>query len=208
MVKEFTQWPEFIIEDVETLKALADVRRIRILELLVRAPHTAKELAAKLEMQPSKIYYHINLLEKYELIQVVDTRLVSGIMEKTYQSVAKSYHPSRNLISNSEAELDEQIESLVLAMLDQARADIITSFSSGVAHMQPNGEAHKRLFTWNALKFLTAEEHEMFMEDLVNLFHKYERDKPTDETQTYRFYLTAFPIADDMVPSTEMKHDD
>ena len=36
MVKEFTQWPEFVIEDIETLKALADARRIRIVNNRLR----------------------------------------------------------------------------------------------------------------------------------------------------------------------------
>ena len=204
MVKEFTQWPEFVIEDIDTLKALADARRIRILEQLVHAPHTAKEVAAKLEMQPSKIYYHINLLEKHELIQVVKTRIVSGIVEKHYQAVAKSYHPSRNLISTGEAD-SGHIESLILAALDKTRSDIVASFAKGISDMSTDAPQHKRLFAWSGLTFQTPEEYELFTDDLTQLFLKHQSDNAADPSitptnkQAYSFYVAAFPIANDTI---------
>ena len=35
-------------------------------------------------MKPNRLYYHVNLLEEHGLIRVTDTRLVSGIVERTY----------------------------------------------------------------------------------------------------------------------------
>lgn len=74
---------EMMIEDAETLRVLADPLRLRIRELMVR-PCTVKQVAAVLGIAPTKLYYHINLLEKHKLIVVVAARVVSGIIEKQY----------------------------------------------------------------------------------------------------------------------------
>lgn len=209
MVKEFVQWPEYIIEDIETIKALADARRIRILEELVTSPRTAKELGAVLEEAPSKLYYHINMLERHGLIQVVDTRIVSGIVEKHYQSVAKSYQYSQNLLADNQVELDESLESLVLATIDKTRDDIRESLAKGVAHMSQEVPEHQRVMAWAGMTHLSAEEHESFMYELRTLIHKYEHDREKEpssqeeETQLYNFYITFFPKASDQKQNKE-----
>jgi hypothetical protein len=76
-----------VVQDVETLKALADPARLAILELMMVAPTrtwTAKELAGAIGMPPKKIYYHLGLLEQRGLLEVRDTQVVNGIIEKHY----------------------------------------------------------------------------------------------------------------------------
>ena len=75
------------ITDLESLKVLADPLRLSILEYLMK-PSTVKRIAEKLGKPPTKLYYHFNLLEQHGLIQLVDTRVVSGIIEKHYQATA------------------------------------------------------------------------------------------------------------------------
>ncbi|MFV2020512.1 helix-turn-helix domain-containing protein [Micromonospora sp. LOL_023] len=76
-----------VIEDVATLKALADPIRMRVLELAMSEPErtwTAKELARIIGVPPTKIYYHLNQLEQHQLVHIRDTRVVNGIIEKQY----------------------------------------------------------------------------------------------------------------------------
>jgi DNA-binding transcriptional ArsR family regulator len=70
---------EMTITDPETLKVIADSLRLQILRQL-KQPKTVKEVGLSLEISPTKLYYHFSQLEKHELIRVVDTRLVSGIV--------------------------------------------------------------------------------------------------------------------------------
>src|SRR5512145_3269846 len=90
---------EYTVNDLETLKVLADPLRIHIIELVTHEPRTVKQVAADLTLPPTKLYYHFKLLEERGLIQVVDTRIVSGIVEKQYQATALSYHVNKTLLS-------------------------------------------------------------------------------------------------------------
>jgi DNA-binding transcriptional ArsR family regulator len=82
---------QFVITDVATLKALADPLRVRILLALAEVAMTVKELAQHLETGTTRLYYHVNMLERHGLVKVVERRMVSGIEERRYQAVAKSW---------------------------------------------------------------------------------------------------------------------
>jgi DNA-binding transcriptional ArsR family regulator len=79
-----------VIDDVATLKALADPVRMRLVGEMLDRPHTVKEMAAALGVPQTRLYYHVKILEKHGLIRVVSRRTVSGIEERTYQSTARS----------------------------------------------------------------------------------------------------------------------
>src|SRR3712207_1417060 len=78
----------YFISDLETLKVVSDPLRLRILECFRGVPATVKDVAAALDMPPTRLYYHVNQLEERGLIHVVETRVVSGIIEKHYQTTA------------------------------------------------------------------------------------------------------------------------
>src|SRR5918912_4209068 len=88
------------ITDLDRLRVIADPLRLRILETLIE-PRTVKQVAAALGLAPTKLYYHINLLERHGLIVVVDTRLVSGILEKRYQAAARCFRVDHALLALS-----------------------------------------------------------------------------------------------------------
>jgi DNA-binding transcriptional ArsR family regulator len=77
----------------ETLKALADPTRLRMLSAMTMSgPGDAlpvmsvKELAAELGEPQTKLYRHIKQLEAAGLIRAVSSRVVSGIVEQRYQA--------------------------------------------------------------------------------------------------------------------------
>src|SRR5579864_9427079 len=76
------------IHGLDTLKVMADSGRMAIVDLLRFRAATVKEIAGSLQVPPKSLYYHINLLERHGLIRVVETRLVSGIVEKRYRATA------------------------------------------------------------------------------------------------------------------------
>ncbi|MGA9532297.1 MAG: helix-turn-helix domain-containing protein [Anaerolineales bacterium] len=85
---------EYVIEDPETLKILGDPLRIQLLEQIFHLNEagqlaTAKQLADKLDVAQTKLYYHLNLLEEHGLVVIAETALVSGIMEKRYRVRAR-----------------------------------------------------------------------------------------------------------------------
>ena len=93
-----TELPDFkVIEDLATLRLLSDPLRLRLIEQLGGQPTTVKALAQAMGIKPNRLYYHVNLLEEHGLIRVTDTRLVSGIVERTYGLVARHFAVSDDL---------------------------------------------------------------------------------------------------------------
>lgn len=79
------------IEDAETLKALADPLRLRIMRVMSRGARaqprimTVKQLAEELGEPTTKLYRHMKQLLAVDLIQVAELRLVGGIVEQQYR---------------------------------------------------------------------------------------------------------------------------
>lgn len=82
--------PEQWIRDVETIKVFADPLRLKLIRLMAQ-PITVKTVADTLAIPAAKLYYHVNLLHKHGLIQVVGQNLESGIVEKVYQVTARQF---------------------------------------------------------------------------------------------------------------------
>lgn len=117
-----------IIEDLETIKVIADERRLALLRLLVK-PQTVKEISAALEIPQSQLYYHVNLLEKHGLIQVVGTNLVSGILEKQYQATAKQFG-IRNPMLMGDAITVEETSAFFTAALNETTRELRQAFQA------------------------------------------------------------------------------
>ncbi|GHE24987.1 hypothetical protein GCM10018781_75800 [Kitasatospora indigofera] len=111
------------MNDVATLKALADPVRLAIISALMRAegePQTVKELAAALGEPQTKLYRHIKQLEAVGLIAVAGTRLVSGIVESRYVAAQGSLRLSREMFSAGSETRTEAVDA-VLAAIDLVR---------------------------------------------------------------------------------------
>ncbi|HBE05567.1 MAG TPA: hypothetical protein DHD79_00465 [Firmicutes bacterium] len=79
---------EFIISEPEQFKALSDRKRLSILSILVEKQATVSQLAEEIGDIPANVHHHVKLLERAGLIQLVETREKSGILEKYYRAVA------------------------------------------------------------------------------------------------------------------------
>lgn len=80
------------VTDIEVLRVLSDPLRIAILRTLMAdaevSPRvmSAKDLAAALDEPQTKLYRHLKQLEDAKLIEVAETRVVSGITEQRYRT--------------------------------------------------------------------------------------------------------------------------
>ena len=126
---------ERVISDVETLKAISDPVRLRILETMVTAADqawTVKRLAKALDTNPTKLYHHINILEERDLIRIAGTRVVSGIIETSYRISALSIRLDRALLSGAGADVRSSVHDVLAVVFDSVRDEIEQGFSSGV----------------------------------------------------------------------------
>jgi DNA-binding transcriptional ArsR family regulator len=187
--------PELVIDDLETHKALVNPLRVRLLELLVDAAQTVKQLAAAVDVEPVKLYYHINLLEKNGLIRVVNTQVVSGIIEKWYRVTAFNYRIDRKILSlqgdEQQAYLDEVFASIFEGTMELVRHNTAVS----IIDLQQNPPHPHSLFLTRSRGFHSAAQAQAFYEKLQALIYEFEGSisNPDEADGKYVLTLALFP---------------
>ena len=134
----------FEVTELEQLRVLADPLRMRILNSLFPQPFTVKQLADRLEMSPTKLYYHFGELERVGLITVVETRVKSGIIEKYYRCVAETIRVSRDLLKLTGQGLEQNAYGELLASIFEAVADDLRHAVQANLLPQPGEDSPKR----------------------------------------------------------------
>lgn len=79
-----------VLRDLECIKAIAQPRRIDILKTFDKLPLSAKQLSQILDEPHAKINYHIKTLHKVGILELVEEKIKSGIVEKYYYPSAKN----------------------------------------------------------------------------------------------------------------------
>src|SRR5918998_4017431 len=133
---------ERVIEDVSTLKALADPVRMNLVDLAQAEPErtwTARELAGIVGVLPTNIYYHLNMLERNGLLQVRDTRVVNGIIEKHYGAGQRSVVFQRRIGEGGEGQRE-----FVWTLLTELRDEIDTGLFKGTMKMSRDAQDSER----------------------------------------------------------------
>jgi putative molybdopterin biosynthesis protein len=77
-----------IIKEFEQIKLLADSRRLAILRKLMARPATLTQLGEALGEHPAWVRHHVKQLELAGLVELVETHVTSGVVEKFYRAHA------------------------------------------------------------------------------------------------------------------------
>jgi DNA-binding transcriptional ArsR family regulator len=173
---------EFVIDSLETLKVMADPLRLRLIELLGK-PRTVKQLAAELNMPPTKLYYHVNQLEQHGLIRTVDTRIVSGIIERQYQNVARMYRVDNNLFSPTSPEFGTSLDLALSTFFDNIKAEIHTSVEAGIIDTSLEIPSASGLNMAQVTSRLSPEQAEAFFRRLDDLRKEFAACKDQPENK-------------------------
>ena len=183
------QLDEFVIGDLETLRALTDRQRLQIMEAFARhggAPRTVKDVAGELGESPTKLYYHVNMLEQHGLLIVAESRIVSGIVEKRYTPAARRFRVNRELLSVA------TVGDALGNVLDSATDTLRTAIASG----QFNPGDGKNLVSHGTMRLTPAQAERV----RVALKEIVETEDSTDEEATDYALTVAFhpsPVATD-----------
>src|SRR5215469_8143516 len=110
--------PRLVVKSEQQIKAAFDPLRGRILQLIRERPATAKQLAAQLEVAPSLVVYHLQVLEAAGLVRLVAQRRVHGIIAKYYARTAQVFifDPNREVTGQPPVQL---------LLLNQARDELL-----------------------------------------------------------------------------------
>ena len=156
--------PVFIVDDLETLRILTDPLRMQILEILDPEPQTVNQVAEKIGLTSSRLYYHFNLLEEHGLIRVVETRAVNNMIEKLYWVVAEDIEIDKALLEFSPHKVQEGLFSLIASSLDSTRSEMLRSIQARRHNLDHGAKPNPRdLVIQKTSKRLTDEVYQDFV---------------------------------------------
>src|SRR6516164_1819443 len=154
------------IENIDQLRAIADMLRLRIFEVLQQRPMTVTQLGEELGEAPAKVHYHVRELEKVGLLRLVERREKGGILEKYYQPIAREISVEKSVLS---APLDE-----ALAMTGAWLNQIKDGFQRALRVALEQKDAKPRMALGFTRLYVTSEEHEYLCKQLMEFIKPYE----------------------------------
>ncbi|WP_420632203.1 ArsR/SmtB family transcription factor [Candidatus Leptofilum sp.] len=192
METNLTLSQEFLVDDLETLKVIAHNTRLNILQSL-KHPKTVKEVAKFLQLPATKLYYHVNLMEKHGLIQVVETNIVSGILEKKYQVVAHHYRIDNSLLTEQPA-ASAEMEQMLTTIFNVTETEIRRTVQD--SEQNPFAEGATGILYRASLR-LTPEQHAEFygrLKTILDEITEQSSGEANSEQPIYGLTLAYYPI--------------
>jgi DNA-binding transcriptional ArsR family regulator len=120
------------LADLDQIRILAHPLRLRILGALVRQPRTTKQVAELLGEKHTKLYHHVQALERARVIRLTETRQKRGTTERYYQATAALFQAASSAFAGptSPAKKRSHFEAMLNALLDSARRDVLAHLAT------------------------------------------------------------------------------
>lgn len=158
-----------VLRELEQIKAISHSYRVEILECFEGdEPQTAKQIAEKLDEPHAKINYHIKSLLKVGILNLVDERVKSGIVEKYYLPAAKVLMIDKNFIKNGGDELTQSINQAYISIFEKINSDFYKNIEIAEA---------SRFINQYSDYYLTKEEAKELMKKVENVMVDFLDDK-------------------------------
>jgi DNA-binding transcriptional ArsR family regulator len=185
-----------VLDSLDALKVYFNPMRLKIIHEMVNTPKTVQEIANALGVPFTRLYYHINLLEKHNIIHVVETRSMSGaVEEKYYQVAAYQFIVPNKLLSFSNPEEAEGINLFLSKMLGETSDDIRLSIHTERINMEVKSPHPDSLLVRRGLMRMSREKIEEFHQDLHELMKKYRDEEAQADDIYYGFTVALYPSA-------------
>jgi len=107
--------------NVAQLRALAHPLRLRIAELFAEGPRTTMQVAELIGQPPTRLYHHVQVLERAGILRLRETRENRGAVEKWYEAA-----PLQSAGGRGRRNIGA-IRNLALLALEQSRSELISA---------------------------------------------------------------------------------
>ena len=183
-----------VLTDLEQVKVLADPLRVRILESLCLEELTTKQVAQKLGEKPTRLYHHVEALERVGLIRLARTRQNRGTVEKYFRAVARTFRADPSLFSTEgEPDKADTLAAMVSTMMTRTSSELEQLVRAG--HDISSGE--EALVSFTEVR-ADDESAEKIRKKLVEVMKEIEAmccdEAPREGLRRYRFNLAYFPL--------------
>lgn len=172
------------LRTLEELRVLSDPLRLLVFRLLKEKERTVKELCDILGESSTRLYYHVDELERIGLVRLVRTDARAGAVQKYYRAVARFLNVPFTLLHDQSGSPEAQAAIEWNArLLEQAAMEIRHTFSEDVEELDDDDYFIARL-----LVRTTPERAREFVKRLLELEREFMDSD--DEQGTIRYTLT------------------
>ena len=191
------QQETYTLSSLDQIKVLADPLRIRILEAFCEE-RTTKQVATLLGEKPTKLYHHVDSLEKVGLIALSRTRPNRGTVEKYYLAVARTFRADSRAF-----EVDDKDGGKKSEVVRQMISTIFDTTAAEIGALVDQEEDATRLIEEEAIvSFLEIRASKAQLKEFREKLHALVQSLPavveSDEDTAldrFRFTLAYFPLA-------------
>lgn len=181
------------IDNLHTLKVYFDPLRTRIMHELAHEPRTVHQVAKSLGVPFTRLYYHIKMMEKHNLIRVVDiVQLAGAIEEKYYQVAARQFTISRDLLTFDPVGKNDSLEYMLDGVFGASHREIRRSVADGRINLNATPPPPNALLARKFLLRLTDEQATEFQRDLEDLLLKYQSYETSTADPYYSCLLALY----------------
>lgn len=180
-----------VLRELEEIKAISHPYRVEILEAFAQEPLSAKQLSEMLGEPHAKINYHIKILLGAGILDLVEERVKSGIIEKYYLPKAKMVVIDKSIWNSP-------MNDSLAKTINQASLSLFEKVSGDYYRAAENNEVGgKHLRHYNDY-YLTEQQAQEVMDYIEKQFYDYVQqyditNKESEGKRPYNFAVMAIP---------------
>lgn len=188
-----------VLTSLDALKVYFDPMRMRIVQEMADQPKTVHEVAEALDVPFTRLYYHINMLQKHNIIRLVEVKAMSGAVEEKYYQVSARRFVVDHALLTMVDDADEYpgLDVLLNTMLGETMTDIRASVRQHLIDLQATSPNPDALMLQRGFLRLSRQAAEAFQRELSALFSRYLEpdDTKSDDERDYALAVAFYPSA-------------
>ncbi len=174
-----------VLRELDCIKAIAHPRRIDILKRFEKEPLSAKQLSELLDEPHAKINYHIKTLYNVGILDLVEEKVKSGIVEKYYYPKANNIVIGNDILDFS-FDKDDERENLYISKFE----NISQSFLKSAEHDLVD---ESNILNCRNIKFTDDEIKEIKEVIESKILEKLNKKQDSDEGVSYDLSMLIVP---------------
>jgi hypothetical protein len=182
--------PEMMyLDTLDEFDAITKPFRLAIFQALLN-PASVREIAEKLEVPVTRLYYHINEMERLKFIGLVEVRKVGARTEKVYRSAARGMRPSVKFLNDYG---NKGLAALVQLVFGVAETGMVKAVELGEVGLESSNEEEIRrgAIGLSAVSLSDQDRHELIL-DVEALIEKYDERRDPD-SPAVAFFFGIYP---------------
>ncbi|WIF94981.1 winged helix-turn-helix domain-containing protein [Caminicella sporogenes] len=179
-----------VLRELEQIKAISHPYRIEILEAFEDSSATAKQIADKMGEPHAKVNYHIKILLKVGILELIEEKIKLGIVEKYYMPAAKTFVIDKSILDSGEKKVLDSVNQAKISIFKNISKDFYKAVEVADEKNYP-----KKILHFNDY-YLTLDEIDKLqdkMAALIEEFLKGKKDKNRENTKRYSISTLMIP---------------